>query len=245
MDKQVMTRAVFFDAVGTLFEAREPIGHSYARIARKHGLAARGDEVNAAFYRAFSAAPALAFGAGHSSAELRRLEREWWYRLVTETFSGLGEFDDFDAFFDELFAYFGSPECWTLVPAAPALLCRLRQNAIHLGIISNLDHRLYGILDGLDLASYFDSITISSEAGFAKPAREIFRRALSSARVAANEAVHVGDSELTDRQGASAAGMAAILIDPRLDGPEIVRDDTARVGSLASVMKVVPLLRSG
>ncbi len=33
-----MLKAVFFDAAGTLFEAREPVGHTYARIARKHGL---------------------------------------------------------------------------------------------------------------------------------------------------------------------------------------------------------------
>jgi putative hydrolase of the HAD superfamily len=240
-----MTSAVFFDAVGTLFEAREPIGHSYARIARKHGLAAGEAEVSAAFHRAFSAAPALAFGAGHPPARLRRLEREWWYSLVRETFRGLGEFDDFDAFFEELFAYFGQPDSWTPVPAAPELLRRLKESATPLGIISNLDHRLYRILDGLDLARYFDSITISSEAGFAKPAREIFERALKSAGVSADKAVHVGDSELTDLEGASAAGMAAILIDGRLDGREIVREDTARVGSLASVIKVVQLLRSG
>jgi putative hydrolase of the HAD superfamily len=239
-----MTSAVFFDAVGTLFEATEPIGHSYARIARKHGLAVGDAEMSAAFHRAFSAAPALAFGAGHPPAQLRRLERGWWYRLVEDTFRGLGEFDDFDAFFDELFAYFGQPESWKPVAAVPELLCRLKESETRLGIISNLDHRIYGILDGLDLARYFDSITISSEAGFAKPAREIFQRALSSAGVSAHEAVHVGDSELADLKGASAAGMAAILIDPRIDGREIVRADTARVGSLASVIRVARMLRS-
>ncbi len=238
-----MLRAVFFDAAGTLFEAREPVGHSYARIARKHGLDASGELVTVGFRRAFGSAGGLAFGPGHEAAELRRLERGWWRELVRRSFTGLGEFDDFDAFFDELFAYFAEPAHWEPMPEAPEVLGRLKQSGLKLGVISNFDHRLYRILEGLGLDGYFDSITISSEAGFAKPAGEVFALAMERLGVGGFEAAHVGDSEHMDFIGARRAGMAAVLIEPAgashaVDGRE------GRIPSLASIIDVVQVLRS-
>src|SRR5690348_8057341 len=96
-------KAVFFDAAGTLFETREPVGESYARIARVYGLNASADAVDAAFRRAFRDAAPLAFGMDHKPEQLRRLEREWWRELVMRTFAGLGNFADFQAFFNSLF----------------------------------------------------------------------------------------------------------------------------------------------
>ena len=180
-----MIRAVFFDAAGTLFDSREPIGRIYARIAREHGLDAPEAAVAAQFRRAFGDAPGLAFGPGHSPAELRRMEREWWRARVAETFAPLGDFAGFDAYFDapirtiSPIPAIGKP---SLKPQ-PVLL-RLKDRGIELGVISNFDHRLYRILEGLDLARHFDSITISSEAGYAKPRREIFESALARHRAA-------------------------------------------------------------
>src|SRR5579863_7483955 len=77
--RRAMLKAVFFDAAGTLFEAREPVGHTYARIARQHGLSADDAQVSAGFRRAFASTPGLAFGPGRDAEEIRRLEREWWY----------------------------------------------------------------------------------------------------------------------------------------------------------------------
>jgi putative hydrolase of the HAD superfamily len=107
-------------------------------------------------------------------------------------------------------------------------------------VISNFDYRLYRILDGLDLTRFFDSITISSEAGYAKPRREVYDAALARAGVGADNAMHIGDSEHLDFAPAAAIGMAAILIDredkrahPHIEGR------TARIDSLASVTEVV------
>ena len=91
------------------------------------------------------------------------------------------------------------------------MLQRLKDDGLKLGVISNFDYRLYRILDGLDLTRYFDSITISSEAGFAKPRREVYDAALARAGVTARDAMHVGDSEHLDFAPAAALGMAAVL----------------------------------
>lgn len=234
-----MIRAVFFDAAGTLFEPREPIGRSYARLAHDFGVNVSEDAVASGFRRAFGDAPGLAFGPGHPPAELRRLEREWWRMRVAETFAALGSFADFDAYFDTLFDYFADPAHWVADNEAAPMLQRLKDSGIKLGVISNFDYRLYRILDGLDLTRHFDSITISSEAGYAKPRREVYEFALSYAGSGAHDAMHVGDSEHLDFTSAVAAGMAAVLIDRERPLPApIVAGRTARISSLATVIEV-------
>ena len=210
-----MLRAVFFDAAGTLFHTREPAGLSYAKIARRFGVEPDERVLINSFRRTFDAMPGLAFGPGHEDAKLRWLERQWWHQLVRATFAEIGEFADFDAYFDTLFAFFADPANWVCDPAAPVLLAALRERGITLGVISNFDHRIYRILETLGLSRYFDSITISSEAGYAKPSPEIFRVALKRHSLSAADAVHVGDSKSLDIEGAFAVGLGAVLVDPQ------------------------------
>ena len=234
-----MIRAAFFDAAGTLFESREPIGRSYARIAREFGLDLSEDVVAASFRRAFGEAPGLAFGRGLRPDELRRLERHWWRDRVAETFAPLGKFPDFDAYFDALFSYFANPDHWRSDLEAAPMLQRLKDDGLKLGVISNFDYRLYRILDGFDLTRFFDSITISSEAGFAKPRPEVFDAALARAGVTVREAMHVGDSEHLDFAPAAALGFAAVLIDRENHDPApSIAGRTARIRSLASITEV-------
>ncbi|HYL57230.1 MAG TPA: HAD-IA family hydrolase [Candidatus Acidoferrales bacterium] len=235
-------RAIFFDAAGTLFESREPVGAAYARIARQFGLDAPASAVDASFRRAFGTAPGLSFGPGRSPAELRRLEREWWRERVAETFARLGKFADFDAYFDALFAHFGDPANWIADLEAAPTLRRLKNDGFKLGVISNFDHRLYRILDGLDLTAYFDSITISSEAGYAKPHRGVFDSALSGLGVGVHDAMHVGDSEHLDLAAAGALGIAAVLIARTGErGAPVIEGRTARICSLATVPEVAQI----
>ena len=153
-----------------------------------------------------------------------------------ETFAPLGTFADFEAYFDALFAYFADPASWIADVEAAPVLQRLKSDGLKLGVISNFDYRLYRILDGLDLTRHFDSITISSEAGFAKPRREVYDAALARAGVTAHDAMHIGDSEHLDFAPAAALGMGAVLIDreDRNAAPSIA-GRTARISSLASV----------
>jgi len=232
----LMITAVFFDAAGTLFEPRESIGRTYARLARDFGFDAPEDSVAASFRHAFGAAPGLAFGRGLHHDELRRLERRWWHQRVVDTFAPLGTFADFDAYFDALFAHFANPASWIADVEAAPVLQRLNSDGLKLGVISNFDYRLYRILDGLDLTRHFDSITTSSEAGFAKPRREVYDTALARAGVTAHDAMHIGDSEHLDFAPAATLGMGAVLIDrdARNAAPSIA-GRTARISSLASV----------
>lgn len=228
-------KVVFFDAAGTLFEARQPIGESYARIARSYGVDASADAVAAGFRRAFHNAGGLAFGPGRTPAELRVMERDWWRAVVRESFRGLGIFNDFDAYYDELFRFFGDPANWRADPEAAPLLRSLKRAGIEIGLISNFDYRVYAILDGLGLAGFFDSITISSEAGWAKPAPELFAAALARHRATPGQSAHVGDAPHLDVAGAEAAGLAAVLIEHGAPERVAVNGRIARVASLAAI----------
>ncbi|MGH7779171.1 MAG: HAD-IA family hydrolase [Candidatus Binataceae bacterium] len=238
-----MLKAVFFDAAGTLFEAREPVGHTYARIAREYGLDAPEAAVIAGFRRAFASAPVIAFGVDHPPDELRVLERGWWSAVVAESFAGLGEFRDFDGCFEALFAYFADPAHWEADTRASAALSSLRQAGLKLGVISNFDYRLYRLLEGLGLGAYFDSVTISSEAGYAKPRREIFDAALARHAISATEAMHVGDSVHHDFEPARALGFYAVLLDPARAHSEFGPAREARINSLANLSMVTQRLK--
>jgi putative hydrolase of the HAD superfamily len=240
-----MLRVIFFDAAGTLFHTREPAGLSYAKIARRFGVEADERLVIDSFKRSFGSAPGLAFGPGHEAAKLRRLEREWWRELVRATFANIGHFADFDAYFDALFDFFADPANWIRDPAAEPLLTQLREDGLTLGVISNFDQRIYRILETLELSRYFDSITISSETGYAKPSPEIFRAALGRHSLPAAYAVHVGDSESLDLAGARAAGLAAVLVDaeasvpPTQQEPSLSGGRCVRVRSLGEVAAAI------
>ena len=231
-------KAVFFDAAGTLIDTREPVGRTYVRMAREYGVETEVEAVDAAFRRAFRAAPPLAFGPGLKAAELRRREREWWRTLVAQTFDGLGQFNNFNSYFNSLFDFFSDPAHWVADREAIPALRTLRERGLALGVISNFDYRLYRILDGLALSPLLDSITISSEAGHAKPSPELFQVALNKHRVVPAEALHVGDSEHLDIAGASAAGLAAFLINRQLQSPIWVQGHMA-ISSLSQTVEAI------
>jgi putative hydrolase of the HAD superfamily len=70
-------------------------------------------------------------------------------------------------------------------------------------------------LEAHGLAALVDFVIDSSEVGVEKPDPRIFALGLARGGVAASEAAYVGDLYSVDVLGARAAGLAAVLIDPR------------------------------
>jgi putative hydrolase of the HAD superfamily len=209
-----LPKVIFLDAVGTLFGVAGSVGEIYTDLARHHGIEADPVAVDQAFFRAFKAAPAMAF-PGSGLATIPHQEYHWWRVLAQQTFSSAGvldKFADFDRFFADLYAHFATASPWVLYPDVVSALQRWQRCGIELGIISNFDSRLYRVLEALQLADYFQSITISSEAGAAKPEALIFAIALQKHRCEAAQAWHVGDSEGDDFEGAKAAGLRSVWL---------------------------------
>jgi len=229
-------KAVFFDAAGTLFTVRGSVGEIYSWIAYKHGKEVTVKDLEAGFHRCFSAAPPLAF-PGAAPERLAELEKQWWYDLVWEVFAPLGPFPGFEEYFTELFSFFARAEAWQLYPETIEVLKVLRDRGFILGVVSNFDSRLFGLLQGLGIEGFFATITISSRAGYAKPAPEIFSQALQQHRLEPDQVVHIGDSRRADVEGARAARIPPFLIDRR--GGESLTDECQRVKNLKELPQLL------
>ncbi|EAW33395.1 HAD family hydrolase [Lyngbya sp. PCC 8106] len=208
-------QVIFLDAVGTLFGVRDSVGAVYAKLANQFGVIAEPNSLNQAFFQKFATSPIMAFPE-KSLEEIPQLEFEWWELIAINTFKQVGlfkEFEDFSEFFKVLYAYFETDEPWFVYPDVQPMLKQWQNQGIELGVLSNFDSRLYPVLEALNLAEYFNSVTISTHVGAAKPDPKIFTIALQKHQCSPEKVVHIGDSFKADYQGAKAAGIRGILID--------------------------------
>ncbi len=208
-------KVIFFDAVGTLFGVRDGVGAQYAVVADRFGVVVSPKALDEAFAIVFKQAGAPVFPSANQSG-IPKLEFDWWRSIVLETFDRVGvltQFDEFDRFFEAVFQHFATEIPWIVYPETIAVLSVLQQSGIALGIVSNFDSRIYAVLKALQLADYFQSVTISTEVGAAKPDGQIFHTALGQAGCKAGQAWHVGDSRKEDVAGAIAAGLRGIWVD--------------------------------
>lgn len=208
-------RVVFFDAAGTLFHVNGSVAEIYLHHAVQFGFLQTRDSLTAieqAFSRAFHDAPPPVFAATEP-AQIKQSERLWWFDVVHNVFYRVGMFERFDDFFERVFQVFEDPKSWKLFPDTLPALTKLQEQGIELGIISNFDSRLFAVMRGLGIAQSFDTVTISSLAHAAKPSPKIFQQALEKHAVDPEEAMHVGDSLRDDVEGATKAGLQAVLLD--------------------------------
>jgi putative hydrolase of the HAD superfamily len=231
-------KAVFFDAAGTLMNSARPVGESYASLAKRYGLEVLPGEITERFRTCFSSTSPLAF-PGARAEDLQDQERQWWKELVRKILEPYGRFDGFDDYFSKLFQYFSRPDSWSLYPETEETLSALKEQGYILDVISNFDSRLYGILEGLGIGSWFDSIVISSRVGYAKPAPEIFHAALRLHHLKPEEALHVGDSPDKDAAGASSAGLMGVLVDR---SGRAVPESAPRIQNLRELLALIKRL---
>lgn len=200
-------RAVFFDAVGTLITPREPVARTYAEFARRHGQDVAEERVRGTFREAFDRQEEIDRAAGWRTNEPR--ERARWLAIVSEVLSRT------HAYFDELWGWFATPAAWKIHPEAAEVILELTRRGLAVGIASNFDSRLLGLIDAFpELVPVRPRCAISSLIGWRKPAPEFFAYLIQLAGYPAAEILHVGDDPRNDVDGATAAGLRAILFDP-------------------------------
>ena len=207
-------QVIFLDAVGTLFGVKGSVGAIYSQIAADFGVEVAAESLEQSFSAIFPTSSPLAF-PDVEPAQIPELEYCWWRSLTGAVFNNLGyleRFPDFEAFFGELYRHFATAEPWVLYGDVIPTLRLWQIQGIELGIISNFDSRIYRVLAELGLEYFFRSITISSQAGVAKPAPEIFQIALQKHDCSPAQAWHIGDSKKEDYQGAKSLGIEAFLI---------------------------------
>lgn len=205
-------RAVFFDAGNTLLRI------NYAAIADHlavHGVRVTADRVQRAEWQARVRLDTdlVAVPASSRSTETGDTHT----RYLRYTLEGIGITDEtLIAAVTEWRRTYNSPiGLWnTADPDAAPALEEARAAGLKTAVISNSNGTIRTLLERLDLLRLVDFVLDSGEEGVEKPNPEIFRRALTRAGVAPNEAVYIGDLHSIDILGAQTAGLQAILLDP-------------------------------
>lgn len=225
-----MTRAILFDALGTLLELEAPAPRLCRELDRRYGLSVSEAEARKAmraeigFYRSHldegRDAASLAALREACAAELRRALPDRARRRLpapAELVEALLASLHFHAYAD----------------AEPALR-EYRARGLRLVVVSNWDVSLHGVLENVGLSPLLDSILTAAEAGVRKPAPAIFAHALRLANVSPADALHVGDSLTEDVAGARAAGIRPVLVSR---GPG---DPPAGVRTVRSLGEILP-----
>jgi HAD superfamily hydrolase (TIGR01549 family) len=125
---------------------------------------------------------------------------------------------------------------WEAFPDVIPALEALRNEKIHMGIVSDWGHGLDAIVLELELAKYFEFVVISSRLGISKPDPQVFVMALGRIGVAPDDAVYIGDTYVKDVLGARAAGLTPILIDRSGHAPRL---DCLRAGHLDEAVRLI------
>ena len=206
-----MLKAIFFDAVGTLFRLTKTVGDHYAYVGREVGLDLNPQNLERAFHAAWEKMPQRAAIDGPREND----DKGWWRELVDlvleQAAPALSEFDR-DNFFEIAYEHFAEAGVWEIYPEVPGVLEQLRRR-FQLAVISNFDGRLRFILQHLGISKFFSHVFISSELGADKPDPEIYRRALKLIDRKPTEVLHVGDDSQRDWEAASAAGLSVFRLD--------------------------------
>src|SRR5438552_6719242 len=189
-NKEQSLKAIFFDAVGTLFYLTETVGDHYALIGSEVGVTLDAHQLDRAFYTTWKQMPSRPAIDGPREDD----DKGWWRQLVDlvldQVAPSLSDFDR-DNFFEIAYEHFAETGVWELYPEVLEVLEKLRPR-FQLAVISNFDGRLRLVLGHLGISKFFSHVFISSEIGADKPDPEIFRRALKFIRLSVNQVIHVG-----------------------------------------------------
>lgn len=141
--------------------------------------------------------------------------------MVNRTFTAAGSPIDgsrLNIIGHHLIRHFSSGNAYELFDGSTALLEDIRGRGVILGVISNSDERLEGILVHLGVRHYFDFVITSYAARVAKPDPKIFHQALSCVdyNIRSSEALHIGDDLQRDYLAARRCGWHSVLVSNQL-----------------------------
>jgi FMN phosphatase YigB (HAD superfamily) len=216
-------KAVTFDFWSTLVDGNITPERTAKRLARLHralvgaGYAGTPDELRQAFERALAR---VTEGARESFEDVGPPGR--WAVLAAELGipEGLIPFEVVEhAYEDITLDPLPNP-----MPHVNTALEAMRTQGYRLGVICNTGMAggrvLREVLRRHGLLGFFDATVFSNEFGIAKPHPSIFVHTLEAlGGIAPSEALHVGDLEELDVEGARRAGLHSALYAPETDGP--------------------------
>lgn len=231
-----MIELVTLDAAGTLIDHCWDPGGIAADAARSAGHLFDREESRRVYglvssrYRAEQEELERIGDRGAIRAMWQRQMADW----LTEMGGEAGHAPEVLKRFEEL-AFGPRSHVFMLYDDVRPALNSIRQMGTPIGIISNWDHTLFGVLESLKVDSQFEFIIASLVFGVEKPDKRIFMKACEQGNTTPENTLHVGDSVIDDFDGARDAGLHALLID-RSREPDIVN---GRISTLTQVSEVI------
>ena len=102
-----------------------------------------------------------------------------------------------NSFCHALYSHYSSADAYFLHDGVLPCLRRLSAANVSLGVISDFDERLEGILRGLGIRSYFRFVVQSFVEGYSKPSKELWQSAIAKIDKV-DKGWHVGDDPKKD-----------------------------------------------
>lgn len=220
-------KAVFFDAGETLL-APHPSHHElFSMVLEEHGYRVPPETVQQIFA---GMAPTFVAVMDRMAVKAWSVSREasqdFWGRIYSDALDRLNVPDPGHSIFHALYERFSRYDSYRLFPECIPTLRAVREAGLVVGLISNFEEWLEGMLIEMEVSHLFDLMVISGKEGIEKPDPAIFHLALDRSGVAAEHSVYVGDHPRLDVEAAQAVGMGAVLIDrkghhPNFEGHRI------------------------
>ncbi|HVE76021.1 MAG TPA: HAD-IA family hydrolase [Actinomycetota bacterium] len=224
-------KAVFFDAGETLLSPHPSFHEIFAEVAAEQGHTISPQEVEGALSLVAPNYIEVLDKLGETAwSTSREVSQRFWGTVYAVVFDHLEIADPDKALAEALYDRFTRYESYRLFPDSIPALTRVREMGLMLGLISNFEDWLEGMLIEMEVAHLFDMMVISGKEGIEKPDPRIFNIALERSGMAAEDSMYVGDHPRIDAQGAEAVGMTGVLIDrkgrhPDFSGIRITRLD--------------------
>lgn len=203
---------IFFDAGETMVHPLPSFPERLAIVCAEYGL-----EVD------FSRLPGVARDMMAGVEERQRegytftndpsASRRFWLDFYAGIVRALGHDREDGELPLALYRTFSDPDNYGAYPDVRETLEELRDRGFRLGLISNFETWLDDLLGDLGLNEFLEVSVISGREEYEKPHPMIYRLALERGGIDPRQALHVGDSPISDYDGAREAGMQAVLLD--------------------------------
>ncbi|KAK8950829.1 hypothetical protein KSP39_PZI003135 [Platanthera zijinensis] len=211
-------RCITIDVTGTLIAYKGELGDYYCMAAKSVGLQCPDyGRMHEGFKAAYTNMVKMYPCFGHAT---KMPNIDWWRACVKDSFVKAGyDYDEetFEKVFRRIYSTFGSSAPYSVFQDSQPFMRWARKNGLVVGLVSNAEYRYQDVILpalGLNKGSEWDFGVFSGVVGVEKPDRRIYEIALEMAgNVAADEALHIGDSMRIDYLPARSVGMQAVLLD--------------------------------
>jgi putative hydrolase of the HAD superfamily len=240
--KNSQLRAVIFDAGETLLAPHPSHYELFARVLDERGYNIGTEVVEKTFTdMAPSFVAVMDRIAVKAWSTSREASMDFWGRIYGEALERLEVPDPNGEIFEALYERYTRYDSYRLFSECIPTLMAIREAGLVVGLISNFEEWLEGMLIEMEIAHLFDFMIISGKEGIEKPDPAIFQLALERSGIAAETAVYVGDHPRLDFEASRAVGMEAVLIDRKGNHPGFEGDRIETLDQLLGLLNLAYL----